>query len=109
VWLEDYRLACHTGAATDDLFVIKNLPLYLDDSTRTWLEHLPRDKIQDWTDLRRVFVGNFQGTYMRPGKQWELRNCKQQPGESLREYIRCFSKRCTELPGATDNDTISAF
>jgi hypothetical protein len=38
-----------------------------------------------------------------------LRNCKQQPGESLREYIRRFSKRCTELPGATDNDAISAF
>jgi hypothetical protein len=43
---------------------------------------------------------------MRPGKQWELRNCKQQPGESLREYIRCFSKCCTEIPGVTDNDAI---
>jgi hypothetical protein len=32
VWLEDYRLACHAGGATDDLFVIKNLPLYLGDS-----------------------------------------------------------------------------
>jgi hypothetical protein len=32
-------------------FVIKNLPLYLGDSARTWLEHLPRDKIQDWPDL----------------------------------------------------------
>jgi hypothetical protein len=46
---------------------------------------------------------------MRPGKQWELRNCKQQLGESLREYIRRFSKCCTELPGVTDNDAISAF
>jgi hypothetical protein len=27
----------------------------------------------------------------------------------LREYIRCFSKRCTELPSATDNDAILAF
>jgi hypothetical protein len=57
--------------------VIKNLPLYLGDSVRTWLEHLLRDKISDWTDLHRVFVGNFKGTYMRPGKQWELRNCQQ--------------------------------
>jgi hypothetical protein len=32
VWLEDYRLACHAGGATDDLFVIKNLLLYLSDS-----------------------------------------------------------------------------
>jgi hypothetical protein len=82
-----HRLSCHAGGATDDLFVIKNLPLYLSDSARTWLEHLPRDKIHDWTDLHRVFVGNFQDTYMRPGKQWELRNCKQPPGESQREYI----------------------
>jgi hypothetical protein len=76
VWLEDYRLACHAGGATDNLFVINNLPLYLGDSARTWPEHLPRDNIHDWTDLRRVFVRNFQGTYMRPGKQWALRNCK---------------------------------
>jgi hypothetical protein len=109
VWLEDYRLVCHAGGATDDRFVIKNLPLYLGDSARTWLEHLLRNKINDLTDLRRVFTGNFQGTYMRPGKQWELRNCKQQPGESLHEYIRCFSKRCIELPDATNNDAISTF
>jgi hypothetical protein len=58
----------HRQQATDDLFVIKNLPLYVGDSTRTWLEDLLRDKINYWTDLRRVFVGNFQGTYMRPDK-----------------------------------------
>jgi hypothetical protein len=69
VWLEVYRLACHAGGATDDLFVIKNLPLYLDNSARTWLEHLPRDKIHDWTNLRRIFIGNFQGTYTHPDKQ----------------------------------------
>jgi hypothetical protein len=47
VWLEDYRLACHAGGARDDLFVIKNLPLYLGDPARTWLENLPRDNIND--------------------------------------------------------------
>jgi hypothetical protein len=83
VWLEDCRLACHAGGATDDLFIIKSLPLYLSDSARTWLEHLPRNKINDWIDLHRVFVGNFQGTYMRPGKQWELHNYKQQPGRAF--------------------------
>jgi hypothetical protein len=68
VWLEDYRLTCHAGGAIDDLFVIKNLHLYLGDSARMWLEHLSRDKIHNWTDLRRVFVDNFQGTYIHPGK-----------------------------------------
>jgi hypothetical protein len=35
VWLEDYRLACHNVGATNDLFIIKSIPLYLVDSART--------------------------------------------------------------------------
>jgi hypothetical protein len=70
------------GGATDDLFIIKNLLLYLSDSAQTWLEHLSRGNINDWTELRRVFVGNFQGTYARLGKQWDLCNCKEQSGEA---------------------------
>jgi hypothetical protein len=42
-------------------------------------------------------------------KQRELRNCNQQPGESLHEYIQRFSEHYTELPGATNNDAILAF
>jgi hypothetical protein len=49
MWLEDYRLACHVRGAgvIGDLFVINNLPLYLGDSSRTWLKHLLRYKIND--------------------------------------------------------------
>jgi hypothetical protein len=57
----------------------------------------------------RVFEGNFKGTYMRPGNCWDLRSCKQKPDESLRDYIWCFSKQCTELPNITDSDVIMAF
>ena len=109
VWLEDYRLACRAGGAQDDFFIIKNLPLHLADSAHTWLEHLPRGRIDSWAELRKAFIGNFQGTYARPGNQWELRNCKQQRGESLRDYICRFSKRCTELPHTADTHVVSAF
>jgi hypothetical protein len=51
VWLDDFRLACHTGAAMNDLFTIKNQSLYLGDSARTWLEHLPHCRINDWMEL----------------------------------------------------------
>jgi hypothetical protein len=44
-----------------------------------------------------------------PGNSWDLRSCHQQPGESLREYIRRFLKQCTELPNITDSDVIGAF
>src|SRR5699024_12284289 len=35
--------------------------------------------------------------------------CRQQSGESLRDYIRRFSKQRTELPNITDSDVIGAF
>jgi hypothetical protein len=47
--------------------------------------------------------------YVRPGNSWDLRSCRQQPGESLREYIQRFSKQRTELPNITDSDVIGAF
>ena len=40
LWLEDYWLACQADGANDDDFVIRNLPLFLADSARAWLEHL---------------------------------------------------------------------
>jgi hypothetical protein len=93
----------------DDNLIIRILPLFLSDAARAWLEHLPPAQISDWDDLVKAFAGNFQGTYVRPGNSWDLRSCRQQPGESLREYIRRFSKQCTELPNITDSDVIGAF
>jgi hypothetical protein len=46
---------------------------------------------------------------VRPGNSWDLRSYRQQLGESLRKYIRQFSKQCTELPNITDSDVIGAF
>ena len=52
----------------DDLFIIQYLPLYLVESARAWLEHLPTDSIHSWADFMRIFVGNFLGMYVCPGK-----------------------------------------
>jgi hypothetical protein len=66
-------------------------------------------QISNWDDLVKAFAGNFQGTYVRPGNSWDLRSCRQQPGESQRDYIRRFSMQRTELPNITDSDVIGAF
>ena len=92
LWLADYRLACQLGGADDDLLIIRNLPLHLVDSARAWLEHLPERMIHGWADLVTIFVGNFQGTYVHPGNSWDLRSCRQKSNESLRDFIRRFSK-----------------
>jgi hypothetical protein len=109
LWLVDYRLACQLGGTNDDNLIIHNLPLFLSDVARAWLEHLPPAQISDWDDLVKAFTRNFQGTYVRPENSWDLRSCRQQPGESLQEYIRRFSKQRTELPNITDSDVIGAF
>jgi hypothetical protein len=51
-------------------------------------------------------VGNFQGTYVRPGNSWDLRSCTQKPGESLRDFIRRFSKCCTDV---VQSESVHAF
>jgi hypothetical protein len=96
LWLADYRLACQLGGTNDDNLIIRNLPLFLSDAARAWLEHLPPAQISDWDDLVKAFAGNFQGTYVCPGNSWDLRSCRQQSRESLREYIRRFSKQRTK-------------
>jgi hypothetical protein len=45
IWLEDYRLACRAGGADSDLFIIQFLPIYLADTSRAWLDHLPKNLI----------------------------------------------------------------
>jgi hypothetical protein len=109
LWLADYQLACQLGGTDDDNLIIRNLPLFLSDAARAWLEHLPPAQISNWDDLVKAFAWNFQGTYVRPGNSWDLRSCRQYPGESLRDYIRRFSKQRTELPNITDSDVIGAF
>jgi hypothetical protein len=109
LWLADYRLACQLGGTDNDNLIIHNLPMFLSDAARAWLEHLPPAQISNWDDLVKAFTGNFQGTYVRPGNSWDLRSCRQQPGESLRDYIRQFSKQHNELPKITDSDVIGAF
>jgi hypothetical protein len=59
LWLDDYRLACQLGDVNIDCFIIHNLPLFLADSARAWLEHLSVCRIHNWADLIKVFMGNF--------------------------------------------------
>jgi hypothetical protein len=54
-------------------------------------------------------VGNFQGTYVRLGNFWDLRACTQKHSESLRNFIRHFSKCCTELPSMAHSEIVHAF
>jgi hypothetical protein len=45
IWLEDYRLTCRAGGADSNMFIIQFLPIYWVNTSRAWLDHLPRDSI----------------------------------------------------------------
>jgi hypothetical protein len=67
VCLGDYWLACWVVEMDDDLFIIQFLPIYIADTAMAWLNHLPRNMIDSWEDLKKIFTGNFQGTYLQSG------------------------------------------
>jgi hypothetical protein len=77
VWLEDYHLMCRAGGADSDLFIIQFLPIYLANTSRAWLDHLPRDTIDCCEDLKEIFISNLQGTYMQPSNPWNLNGRRQ--------------------------------
>jgi hypothetical protein len=43
VCLEDYRLTRKVGRVDNDLLIIQFIPIYLADTSRAWLDHLPRN------------------------------------------------------------------
>jgi hypothetical protein len=97
LWLADYRLACQLGGTDDDNLIIRNLPLFLSNAVWAWLEHLPPAQIFGWDDLVKAFAGNFQGTYVCPRNSWDLRSCRQQPGnpcESTSDGFQSSAPSC---------------
>jgi hypothetical protein len=74
--LEDFQLACQAGGADDDYFIIPYLPICVGEYVRAWLEFLPPNNIRSWAELKHIFIGNFQGTYVCPGNSWDLKSCK---------------------------------
>jgi hypothetical protein len=55
------------------MILITRISQNLNYPTRT--NRVTRTPTPNWDDLVRTFMGNFQGTYVRPGKSWDLRSC----------------------------------
>jgi hypothetical protein len=66
----------HAGRAgwTTTFSTSNSSPIYLADLARVGLDHLPRDVIDSWEDLKEIFTGNFQGMYIWPDNPWDLKS-----------------------------------
>jgi hypothetical protein len=70
---------------------------------------LPKGSIKSWEDLVDAFVKNFQATYNRPIGIEELRHRQQKKKESMRTYIRRFTKLLNAAEDVSVDRAIDAF
>src|SRR5438132_535649 len=85
------------------------LPVVLSPTVKDWLTGLPTNSINSWRDLCARFIDNMQGTFTKPGVEWDLYQIHQKKGESLREFIRRFMKKKNTIPGISDIVIMVAF
>src|SRR5881394_3996816 len=78
------------------------LPVVLSSTVQDWLTGLLANSINSWRDLCTKFIDNFQGTFAKPGVEWDLYQIRQRKDESLREFIRRFMKKKNTIPGVSD-------
>ena len=57
------------------------LPVVLSPTIQDWLTGLPANSINSWRDLCTRFIDNFQGTFAKPGVEWDLNQIGQRKDE----------------------------
>ncbi|GJN04623.1 hypothetical protein PR202_ga22187 [Eleusine coracana subsp. coracana] len=107
-WLQLYSKTI--WSAGGDTFVMANyLPVCLDPAVRIWLTSLLEKSVTSWGDLNRKLIKSFQATCNRPGNHFDLSRVKQKSDEPLRDYIKRFCTKKTEIPNVPNQQIIAAF
>jgi len=75
----------------------------------TWLESLKLESIHSWDNLKKAFVNNFQGSLHRVAARHTLAMCKQELGETLRSYVKCFFGTRATIANVSNEDVIDYF
>ena len=68
-----------------------------------------RESIHSWEDLKKAFVDNFQWLLHQVATRHALSMIKQEQGESIRSYIKCFFDTRATIPNVADDDVIDYF
>jgi hypothetical protein len=81
----------------------------LSGPTRTWLMNLTPGSVYSWEELCTRFVANFASAYQQHSMEAHLHAVRQEPGETLRKFISCFTKVRGTIPRISDASIITAF
>ncbi|GJN16418.1 hypothetical protein PR202_gb03403 [Eleusine coracana subsp. coracana] len=107
-WLQLYSTVIRSDGR--DSYIMANyLPVCLDPAIRLWLTSLPEESVTSWGDHNRKLIESFQATCNRPENHFDLTRIKQKGDEPLRDYIKRFCAKKTEIPNVPDQQIITAF
>ncbi|GJN36565.1 hypothetical protein PR202_gb25439 [Eleusine coracana subsp. coracana] len=107
-WLQLYSMVIRSAGGVS--YVMANyLPVCLDPAVQIWLTSLPEESITSWGDLNTKIKESFQATCNRLGNHFDLTRIKQKTDEPLRDYMKRFCAKKTEIPNVPDQQIIAAF
>ncbi|GJN41363.1 hypothetical protein PR202_gn00729 [Eleusine coracana subsp. coracana] len=85
------------------------LSFCLDPAVRIWLTSLLEKLVTSWGDLNRKLIEIFQAACNQPRNHFELTRIKQKSYDPLRDYIKRFCAKKTEIPNILDQHIIASF
>jgi hypothetical protein len=98
-----------TAAGGNTAVMVTYFHVVLSGPARTWLMNLAPGSIYSWEELCVRFVANFASAYQQHGVEAHLHTVRQEPGETLRTFIACFTKVRGTIPRISDASIIMAF
>jgi hypothetical protein len=107
-WLRCYALSIENAGGNNDTKCLY-FPFCLDQAPLTWLESLEKYSIGKWDQPKEQFTSNFGGTMACSGTRMDLAMVKQEQGETLRKYMRCFFDKRATVVDVTDKEVVDLF
>jgi hypothetical protein len=107
-WLRCYALSIENAGGNSDTKCLY-FPFCPDQAPLTWLESLDKHSIDKRDQLKEQFTSNFAGAMGRSGTRMDLAMIKQEQGETLRKYMRCFFDKRATVVDVTDKEVIDLF
>jgi hypothetical protein len=107
-WLRFYTLTIENAGGNNDTKCLY-FPFCLDQAPLTWLESLEKYSIDKWGQLKDQFTSNFAGAMGHSGTRMDLAMVKQEQGETLCKYMRCFFDKRATVVDITDKEVIDLF
>ena len=85
------------------------IPVQLSPSVLRWLTCCPEDTINNWEELKEALTKNYVSTCVRLGTKHDLQRVYLKSNDTLRDYIRRFSKVRNRIPDIVDAEVITYF